>query len=233
MRSRIVCTTAVVLTLSLASADSALAQQTLNFTVGYFTVRGEDARAPGDVLVSNRGLFLFDFADFNSATFGAEWLAPIGEFLEAGAGIGFARRTVPTMYDLYVRPDGSDIEQDIRLRVVPLTATVRVLPLGRHGGVQPYVGGGLGIYNWRYSETGDFIDFTVPGRPVFRESYVASGTSLGPVAMFGVRFLLGNTTFGGELQYRRGEGELDERDFLGPTIDLGGVSYTATFGIRF
>jgi hypothetical protein len=214
-------------------ASPAHAQQSLAITFGYFAVRGEDARVTGDALVENRDLYLFDFGDFNSASLGLDWVVPLGEYLEAGAGIGFTTRSVDTIYDRYVRPDGTEIEQQLKLRIVPFTATVRVLLLGRQGPFQPYVGGGIGVYAWRYAETGDFVDFSLPGRPVFRDSYVASGTSLGPVAVFGARVPLGNVTIGGEVRYQKGEGDLDTADFLGPKIDLGGFHYVGTIGFRF
>jgi hypothetical protein len=233
MRSRFACAVATALTVSLLGVDAASAQPSVNFSLGLFAVRGEDARAAGDALVENRAIYLFDFSDFNSASVGAEYLAPLGEYFEAGAGIGFTSRGVDTIYEDYVRPDGSEIEQTLKLRVVPLSATVRVLPLGRSGAFQPYVGGGIGIYNWRYSETGDFIDFSLPSQPVFRETYSASGTAIGPVAIFGARVPVGNLTFGGEVRYQKAEGDLDERDFLGPKIDLGGFHYSATLGVRW
>ena len=235
MRSRLAWTVASVLTVSLLSADTAFAQQQqlLNFNFGIFSLRGEDARVDGDALVENRDIYLFDFDDFNTGSIGAEYLVSLGEYLEAGAGMGFTSRSVDTIYEDFERPDGSEIEQALKLRVVPMTATVRILPMGRSGVVQPYVGGGIGIYNWRYSETGDFIDFSLPGRPIFRESYTASGTSLGPVAVFGARFPIGNATVGGEVRYQKAEGDLDERDFLGPKIDLGGFHYSATVGFRW
>jgi hypothetical protein len=219
---------------SLLAADAAFAQQqSLNFSVGLFAVRGEDARVEGDALVINRDLYLFDFKDFNGPSVGADYLVGFGDYFEVGAGIGYTNRTVDTIYDDFVRPDGTEIEQQLKLRVVPITATLRVLPLGHTTPFQPYIGGGLGIYNWRYSETGDFVDFSLPGRPVFRESYTASGTSLGPVAVFGLRFPVGNATIGGEMRYQKAEGDLDERDFLGPKIDLGGLHYSATVGFRW
>lgn len=232
MRFRCACT---VFTLaSLFGADAAFAQQqSVNFSLGYFTVRGEDARVDGDALVVNRDLYLFDFDDFNSVSLGAEYLLGLGDFFEVGAGIGYTSRGVDTIYDDFVRPDGTEIEQELKLRVVPMSATVRVLPLGRSTAVQPYVGGGIGIYNWRYSETGDFVDFTVPGQPIFRESYSQTGTSVGPVAVFGLRVPVGNAVIGGEMRYQKAEGDLDERDFLGPKIDLGGFHYSATVGFRW
>jgi outer membrane protein W len=235
MRSRLAWTVASVLTVSLLSADIAFAQQqTFNINLGYFTVRGEDARVEGDALVENRSLYVFDFKDFNGPSIGVDYLIGLGDFFEAGAGIGLSSRSVDTIYFDYVRPDGSEIEQELKLRIVPITATIRVLPLGRFAAFQPYVGGGIGLYNWRYTETGDFIDFTIIGNPVFRDSYVASGNSLGPVAVFGARVPIGSSgSIGGEVRYQRAEGDLDTQDFLGPKIDLGGWHYSATFGVRW
>jgi hypothetical protein len=241
MRSRYAWTVASVLTVILLSAETALAQQTVNFSLGGFFLRGEDARVEGcedrervcDVLVENRSLYLFDFSDFNTFSVGAEWLVPLGNYLEAGAGIGFTNRTVDTIYDDFVRPDGSEIEQQLKLRVIPVTATIRLLPLGNSGGFQPYVGGGIAAYNWRYVETGDFIDFSLADRPVFRDSFVASDWTLGPVVVFGARFPVGEGSIGAEARYQKAKGDLDERDFLAPTIDIGGWHVLATFGVRF
>ena len=121
-------------------------QQSVSFSLGYFTVRGEDARISDDVLVENLSLFSFDLADFNNASVGGEWLSGLGEYLEAGVGLGFYRRTVVSVYDDFVDADGSEIEQDLKLRVIPFTATVRFLPLGQSGAFQPYVEGGLGLF---------------------------------------------------------------------------------------
>jgi hypothetical protein len=233
MRARFAWTVASVLTVSLFCADVASAQQTLNFNLGKFFVRGEDARVEGDVLVENLDTFVFDIEDFSGLSVGAEWLIPIGEFLEAGAGIQFSSKTVDSIYDEFVRPDGSEIEQEIKLRVVPISGTLRVLPLGRSNAFQPYVGGGIALYNWRYVETGDFIDFSLSGLPVFRESYVASDNDIGAVAVFGARYAADRFTVGGELRYQKAEGDLDTDDFFGPKIDLGGFHLSATFGVRF
>jgi hypothetical protein len=232
MRSRQIPVAALAAVITLVAAETASAQQAVNFSIGYFAIRGEDGRVEGDVLVENRDLFLFDFDDFNSASLGAEWLVPIGEFLEASGGVAWTSRTVPTIYDQFVRPDGSEIEQELKLRIVPITATLRVLPLGRRAPVQPYVGGGIGIFNWRYSETGDFINFVAPGRPIFRDSFVADGTDIGPVAIFGARVPLGNLAIGFEIRYQKAEGDLSE-DFLAPRIDLGGWNYLGTVAVRF
>ena len=215
----------------LVTAPSASAQQTLNFSIGFFAVRGEDARTQNDVLNANRDFLAFDISDFNSASVGGEWLVPLGEFLEGGAGLSFSRRTVPSVYEDFVDIDGSEIDQELRLRLVPIDFTVRLLPLGQRTALQPYFGAGVGIINWRYSESGEFIDFA-RGREIFRDQFVATGSEAGPVVVAGLRY--GGQAFsaGGEIRYRSGKGDLDDR-FSASSLDLGGWTYNFTMGIRF
>jgi hypothetical protein len=216
--------------LSLAPA-TASAQQTINFSLGVFTPRGEDARVAGDVLTADRSFLFFDVDDFKSASIGAEWLVPFNEFFEGGAGIGFSRRTVPTVYTDFTDLDGFEVEQELRLRMVPFTFTVRALPLGQSNPFQPYVGAGLAVINWRYAESGDFIDFN-NNREIFRASYVASGTAPGPVILGGIRFGGQTLTAGGEIRYHSANASLNS-DFAGNKIDLGGWTYNFTLGVRF
>src|SRR6186713_977582 len=158
MVNRLGCAALAACALLVGSARPALAQQTLNFTLGYFTPKGEDARVDGDILTTNRNSFVFDVKDFNSASVGGEWLVALGNYLEAGAGASFSRRTVPSVYAGFVNTDGSEIEQDFRLRLVPVAFTMRVVPTGQSSVVQPYFGGGISFISWEYSESGEFID---------------------------------------------------------------------------
>jgi hypothetical protein len=213
-------------------ANDAAAQQTLNFSLGLFTPRGIDARVDDDVLTENATFLFFDIDDFNGPAVGAEWLVPIGEYIEAGAGVGFSRRTVPSVYQDFVDSDGSEIAQDLRLRMVPIAFTVRVLPLGQSNPLQPYFGAGLGVINWRYSEFGEFIDFA-NDREVFDGQFVADGSQTGPVVVAGLRFGGDTWTTGGEIRYQRAEADLDPEIFSGSKLDLGGWTYNFTVGVRF
>lgn len=219
----------------LAWAWPAAAQQTLNLSLGYFTVRGEDARVERDVLNGNRNVLAFDIDDFNGAALAGEWLVPLGRYAEAGAGVGFSRRTVHSVYERFTDRDRSDIEQQLRLRIVPVAFTVRVVPLGQDATVQPYFGGGLGLFTWRYSESGEFVDFQ-RGNAIFREQYVASGSERGPVVLGGVRFAGDSMSSGFEIRYQGADAPLGrpfsslQRD---PRIDLGGWTYQFTMGWRF
>jgi hypothetical protein len=222
----------------LGQADLARAQQTVNFSLGYFTLRGEDARVEGDVLNGNRDFLTFDIGDFNGASVGGEWLIPFGDYLEGGIGISFSRKTVASVYTEFVDDDGTEIEQDLRLRLVPIAFTVRFTPLGRTSAVQPYIGAGLGIINWRYSESGEFVDFN-QGGVIFREQFVADGSATGPVVVGGVRFVGDAMSVGGELRYHAADVTDDGFDewyvgFPEPRrLDIGGWTYNFTIGLRF
>jgi outer membrane protein W len=208
------------------------ARQAVGVTFGYFGVRGEDARVADDVLLADLEAFAFNIKDFNTGTIGGEWLVGVNNFIEAGLGVGYQRRTVPSVYRDLVNENDTEIFQDLKLRVIPVTGTVRFLPLGRNGSVQPYVGGGVALLNWRYSETGEFVDIT--DSTIFRARYVAKGNTVGPVILAGLRAPVGDALLvGGELRYQRGEGDTDaiETGLLANKIDLGG--WSANFGIHF
>ena len=231
MNRRSLAAVVVVMALAAASAVPAFAQQSLTFQFGGFVPRTEDGRPAGDVLVVNRQYLVFAVSDFDGATFGGEWAVGLGDYFEAGLGVGYFQRTVPTVYDAWVNSDGSEIQQDLRLRIVPATAVVRILPLGTKRAFQPYVGGGFGIYSWKYSETGEFVDFY--DNSIYRASYAQNGRTVGPVAVFGARGRLGKSfTLGMEVRLQWAEADLSQ-DFLGDRIDLGGTSILSTFTYRF
>ena len=226
----------MALAFGVVAAPPASAQQSLNFYVGGFTPRAEDARNRDDVLVRDLGAgkdaLLFNVTDFNVATIGGEWLVGLGSNFEGSLGLGFHSRAVPSIYAQRVNSNGSEIEQELKLRVVPFTATVRFLPMGRHNGIVPYVGAGVGVLNWRYSETGEFVDSR--DLSIFRTSYVGSGTATGPVILGGVRVPIGSWGVGGEIRYQSAIGTLPTNvDFLGTKIDLGGFNYLLTINVRF
>lgn len=235
MTRRIIGCLAGAMAVLAASAPNALAQvrQAVSLNLGYFAAAPEDARGAGDVLSQNLNFLLFDLKDFNGAAVGGDWLVELGDFLEAGVGIGYHKRSVPTVYSDFVDSDGTEIQQDIKLRVAPLTLTVRFLPLGHRNPVQPYVGAGVGVYNWRYSEAGEFVDFADDS--IFRQSYVDQGTETGAVYLGGIRVPVGDTLAAGiEFAHYSAEGSLDSsKGFLGDTVDLSGWLTQVTIRVRF
>ncbi|HET7217264.1 MAG TPA: outer membrane beta-barrel protein [Vicinamibacterales bacterium] len=213
------------------------ARHAVGFNLGYFAVKGEDSRVDDDVLVANLSSsdpLLFEIDDFNGFTLGGEWLYGVSEYIETGVGIGYYQRTVTSIYADKVNANGSEIVQDLKLRIAPITATVRFLPIGRSGPVEPYIGGGIGFFLWRYSETGEFVDSS--DDTIFRDTYKADGAAVGPVILGGIRFPAGDAvTVGAELKWQKAEGDTNsvESRLLGNKIDLGGTSFNFTMHFRF
>lgn len=221
---------AMILCATGASAQD-LGRQTVNFTLGYFTPLGFEARDDDDVLLANSTFLLFDLDEFNGASVGGEWLFPLMRHVEGGIGVSYSKSTVPSIYEQFFDPDGTEIDQDLSLRIVPVAFTVRLIPTSPRSIVQPYVGAGVGLFSWRYSEVGEFIDFGA-GRVIFEDRFVKTGSNAGPIFLGGIRFA-GDTASGGfEIKYQRARGDLDA-NFAAPTIDLGGWTYNFTAGIRF
>jgi opacity protein-like surface antigen len=220
--------------LAFAPATASAQDQSIGINAGGFFPRGETSRVGGDTIFENLFDWGFDINDFRGGTIGGDYNVGIGDFLEAGVGINFYQRTVPSFYLDYTNTDGSDIEQKSKLRIIPVTAKISYFPAGRNSPVQPYVGAGVSFYRWDYSEFGQFVDFD-NHNAIFTGTFKDSGTAVGPTVFGGVRGALGDRyTIGGEVRYQRGEADLDPTlGFAGHKLDLGGVSLVGTFNIRF
>lgn len=220
--------------MAIASAAPAQAQvtQSINLGLGWFMVKGEDSR-DNDVLVEDLQSLTFEIKDFNGPLVNGEWLIGFGDRLELGFGAGFYQRTVSSVYADFVDSDGSEIEQDLKLRIIPITATVKFLPIGRAGDFQPYVGAGAALLNWKYSEVGEFVDFS--DGSIFRDTYVADGTTVAPIVFGGIRLPLNGDVFAfnGELRWQGGKGDTSGTGLLADEIQLGGTSFIGSFQIRF
>jgi hypothetical protein len=201
---------------SVASAD-----QLFGVFAGGFFPYGFDSRTGGDVLVENLlppvDPFVYDISDFKGFTVGGEYLIGFGDWIEAGVGVSGYSKTVDSFYRDSVHPDRTDILQDIKMSIV---------------------GAGINIYKWKYSESGEFIDYSdesIFPLPTFRDTFEDDGVTVGPMFLGGVRAPIGeNLMLGGEFRWQGGSGDLDPiHNFTGDKLDLGGFSVGATFHVRF
>jgi Outer membrane protein beta-barrel domain len=244
MRRILLSVTAVCFVAGFIATPVASAQQSVNFWVGGFAPIGIDSRDRNDVLVGDRNVFVYDFNHLTGATVGGEWIVALGDHFEAGAGLGYYQKSTTAIDRDFVDPNGFNIAANLKLRTVPFSATFRAIAFGHDAPVQPYIGAGVGIYGWKYSETGDFV--LANGVISRGEVNTASGTAVGPIVLGGVRFPIGPTAPGFEIRWQKAKGELPGNGtgdpFLGctsspqpcrPVIDLGGFNYLFTFNVRF
>jgi len=209
-------------------------KQTVNFTLGWFALKGLDSRHDDDVLVAELlgpQPLLFEVKDLNSVPVGGEYLFGVGSRFEAGIGMAYSQRAVDSVYAHLTHADNTEIRQELKLKQIPVTFTGRFLLLPRGSAVEPYVGAGLVAIRWRFSEIGEFV---ADNRDIFPARYIADGTAVGPTVFGGLRAPFGHFSVGGEVRWQQAEatGLLDE-GFLTDKLDLGGWTTTFSFGVRF
>ena len=202
------------------SAQPAAAQQTLNFSFGYFTVRGEDARVEGDILNEHLGAAMRRWcstsSDFNGATVGAEWLVPLGQYLEAGAGVSFSRRTVPSVYEASSTRTARRSSRTCACVACRSPSRSGCCRSARSRASSRTSAADSRSFSWRYSESGEFVDFS-RRNAIFREQFVASGSETGPVVLGGIRFAGDSLSAGAEVRYHSADGRPRHRASGPPT----------------
>jgi len=219
----------------LVAAVPASAQVVQGFQIGggSFSPKGYDARPVNDVLVVDLNTLSFDLSHFDGGQIFGEYNLDFGKHIEVGAGVGYYRRTTPAFDRNNVNAaTGGDILSNLRLRIIPISAVVRFMPIGSPGHVQPYVGVGIAALNWRYSEFGDFVDVN---SNIFRGAFVGSGTTPAGIVLGGVRLPINGDVFGlmAEVRYQWATGNLNSNDFLSNKIDLSGTSVNFAFQVRY
>lgn len=196
--------------------------------LGGFGPRGES-----DLFADVDELFGAEPSDFLGFTGGLEYSLGLGSRVELGFHIDGYGRRISTSYVEYEHEDGFPIVQDLQLAIVPIGASLRVLPFGRRSRVSPYLTVGGGVYLYEYEEEGEFIDFFTEDLAVGFDSFVSNGAALGFHVAGGLRVALNHDfSLTGEVRYQRAETDMDD-DFEQNRIDLGGTSVTLGVHLRF
>jgi len=221
----------------IAAPASAQIVQGFHMGAGVFYPRGFDSRDVDDVLVADLTFvdpIAFDINNFTSGTIFGEWTIDMGSHLSFGAGVSYYSDHVPSFYPGFINENGNEIVQDLRLRMVPITGIVRFLPFGTPSTFQPYVGIGVSAINFRYSESGQFLD---DNQNIFTDRFTATGTAFGPVLALGFRAPVGGDiyalTMEWKYQWATGKTGGSPASFLGDKIDLSGGNLNFGFLVRF
>jgi outer membrane protein W len=150
-----------------------------------------------------------------------------------GLSIDGYGREIPTSYRDFTRPSGREIEQTLRLVIVPASAIVRILPSGRYRKLTPYAGVGVSALSWQYEEFGDFIDFDQRGQPVVADSFRSRGTTAGLVLNAGLRYRF-NEDFQLTADFRNFSGKQKMGgDFAPNEIDVSGAALAVGVRLTF
>ena len=233
--------------LGVAVPASAQVVHSLTVGAGFSFPRGFDSRVDGDTLVANltqpevfpgaTASLEFEISDFRAYPIFGEWNIGFGNRFEVSVGVGYQNKSVDSRYRDLVNTaaNNSDITQELRLRMMPITGVVKFLPFGQVGQFQPYVGAGISAVNFHYTETGDFVDPST--LEIFNDRFSADGFAFGTLVLGGARVPLGGDVYALQFEgrYLFGNGNTGGSDagFLGDKIDLSGGSINFGFLIRF
>ena len=178
-------------------------------------------------------LYNLEKHDFQGGFGGVEFTKGIARNIELGFSVDGYAREIPTSYREFTRPSGRDIQQTLRLVMVPVSALVRLVPGGRYTRFAPYVGAGVSAISWQYEEFGDFIDFDRRDRPIVADSFKSKGTTLGLVLNAGLRFRI-NEDFQAVVDFRNFSGKENmSGDFAPNEIDVSGAALSIGVRLRF
>lgn len=172
-----------------------------------------------------------------------DWAGGLGGFeysvqparnVEIGFHLDGYSRTLDTSYREFDRPGGREIEQTLKLSIVPMGVTLRLVPTSRRAKIAPYVAVGADLIYWKYEETGDFIDFFDDDFPISSDAFISEGVTGGFHVAAGLRVPL-NPDFSivGEAKYQYAKRTNMGDDFRNNEIDLSGVSATVGIHLRF
>jgi len=227
-------TAAVLLALGLVALSPAAGWASgLELRIGGFCPRGESDWFGDDNELYSRAGELAGVTPnhFDGLYGGVEYSFNVAKKLEMGISIDGYGKTIPTVYRDFTRPDGSEIEQNLRLFTIPLGLSLRFLPRDRFATVQPYVTIGADVIFYQYEEFGDFIDFFSDNLDIRTDSFESDGAAFGGHAAVGLRIPIGHDfAITAEGRYQFAERKRMEEDFDQNIIDVNGAS--ATIGIR-
>jgi hypothetical protein len=232
--------------LALAMTAPEAGAQGLDFRIGGFLPRLRDCGVPSSQRAEYTlfqdvcELYVVEENAFDGVYGGVEYNHVLVKNVELAVHFDGSQETVDTFYRDYERPrGGGNIYQSLRLRTMPLGASIRLVPTSKRARIAPYVGGGVDAVFYQYEEWGDFIDFFDTDYPIYADHFIDDGVAFGAHAFAGLRVYL-NRDFAivGEGRYLWSATDMGD-DFapnepgLVNRIDLSGWTWTVGVHVRF
>ena len=213
----------------LLAAPAAMAGGGLDVRVGAFL-----PEAKGNIFADTQELFGTKKGDWQGVSGGVDFNLGLGSNVELGFGIDAYSRALDTFYVDFERPSGDDINQTLKLTVVPLSVSLKLVANNRRGALSPYLMVGADAYFWEYEEDGDFIDFHSPDLEIGSDFFKSSGVAPGFHVGAGLRVPVGDDIkITGEARYHFAREVGMDDDFSRNRIDVSGLAVTVGVNVRF
>ncbi|UCH97734.1 MAG: outer membrane beta-barrel protein [Candidatus Aminicenantes bacterium] len=213
-------------TMMIGVNHSALSAQSINFKIGVF-----HPAMDSDLWETNMDNLAFTKQDMRDAYYGIEYEHFLNRFISFALEGGVYDNEHFSFYRDYEYEDGSPIYQNLALRIISAEADFKLYPLGHRQRFCPFLGGGAGMYFWKYEQWGDFINFE--SGTVDEDEYAETSTytvGFNAKAGFVARF---SRNWGVllEARYQHVKGELSSFFEGWEKLDLSG--FTFSIGINF
>ena len=148
--------------------------------------------ATGPYFNSVKRDFTFSNSDLDDVIFGADYILHITPNVGVIFSGSYYQGSGTQAYRDFTDQSGAAIRHDSALDISTFTAGV-IFHFAPQYAVDPYIGGGGGIYAYRLRESGDFVDFSQPTLPVFSDTLESNGTAFGYFILAGVDFRVTHT----------------------------------------
>ncbi|MGH9379465.1 MAG: outer membrane beta-barrel protein [Thermoanaerobaculia bacterium] len=183
----------------------------LRFQLARLTPRGEGNYWPEKELT-----FTGSADDFEDLSFTLDYQRLVTNRISVMLSAGFFEGAEDQAYLDFIDDLGNDIVHRTTLERAAFTVGLLVHPLGRDAVVSPYLGGGLGAYLWRLTESGDFINFNVDPPFIFTDTFEDEGDAFGHYWIVGLEVPLSwSWAAFAEARWHNADQELGGADFIG------------------
>ena len=174
-------------------------------------------------------------SDWIGVSGGLAYFSKISPNVQLGVSVDGYGRQLDTSYRKETHSDGSEIQQTLRVRMIPVGLSLRIAPTSRRARLAPYVEVGADAISYKYEEFGDFIDFLDDTHPIIADSFVSTGFGFGYHVAAGLKVpITPDFSIVGEGRYQHAKDKMGE-DFRPGNfeIDLSGWTATVGFNVRF
>lgn len=199
-------------------------------------------QARGDLFDDAITNFTIERSDFDSPYFGGELAVRVNERWDVALSLGFQQTTIESESRPFVGTDDLPILQTTEFRQIPLAVTTKFYPLARGRSLgrfawiprtfAPFVGGGVGLMNYRYEQSGEFVDEET--LDIYVDRFVTDKQGFLARAAGGVNVSLGKQfLFTAEGRYTWASADVGGGYARYDRIDLDGLQVIGGIGIRF
>ncbi|HEV8241423.1 MAG TPA: hypothetical protein VGS57_18820 [Thermoanaerobaculia bacterium] len=204
-------------------------EQSVRLRLGLFTPDGDS-----NFFDDNATDFTGDVKDFEDVDGGIDYVIGLQRNFGLMLSADYFEGQQDQSYRNFTDNRGNRISHTTTLEITPVTVGLVVKLAPEQAPVVPYVGGGGGIYAWRYRESGDFIDFNGATLPVFTDTLEDTGAALGYYVLAGLEVPISPYfSFFAEGRWDKADDELGgDFDGLGK-LDLSGRRVMGGLAWRF